>query len=836
MSLSQKRWGEPFPAQSEEAAALAEEIGILPALARVLLNRGIESAGAARAFLYPSPEQLHSPWLMKGMEKAVERIWTALDKGEKIVVHGDYDADGITAAALMVEALRQLGAAAVDFYLPSRFREGYGLHREALEQIAAAGAALVITVDCGINAAAEAACARSLGLDLIVTDHHQPFAELEGAAAVLNPLQEGCPYPFKELSGAGIAFKLASALMEKAGAPFPSGLLDLAALGTAADVVPLLGENRVLVACGLEQLKQAPRLGLQALARATGLRQERIDSYALAFILAPPLNAAGRLGEADPAINLLLERDGAEAEKLALLLHQTNRQRRDVEMRILGEAEEMLAADRKAAGEMVITLAGEGWPHGVIGIVASRLVERYYRPAVLIGLEGDEGRGSARSIPGFDITAALSSCAPLLERFGGHAGAAGFTIDPTRVDDLRAALNRYASPLLRGEMMRPLIELDAVLDAPEISLDLARQLKLLEPFGTGNPRPLFCSAGWELRSWRLVGEGKEHLKLNLAKGEHRADPIFFSASPLAPSLRRGRRFDLAFSLREGSYLDQPVLEMVLKDLRSGDSGSCGRVTVIDRRGAVNRQAVLKEILNSMDGETAAVFAGTGHRIASLKRLLPPPVTQRLAFLSSGRDNYNEDRDAPLFASCRVLVLYDLPLSEKLLEPFFNNCPGDGAIHIWLLYGKADLKRNRLLLDLSIPSRSALVEIYRAWSEAAAGSGGADLPGPLRDKFFPGAGEKFWQRCLQIYDEAGLCRGGEPSPPAACSGLESSFDGSPSFQRALELRESCSRYQELLLNASPGELAARWNELLKVNGCTGSDSNPGSPEDGGMERH
>ncbi len=810
MSLSQKRWGEPSPVRPEEAAAMADELGILPAVARVMLNRGIISAGAARAFLYPSPEQLHSPWLMKGMEGAVERICAALDKGEKIVVHGDYDADGITAAALMVEALRQLGASAVDFYLPSRFREGYGLHREALEQIAAAGADLVITVDCGINAAAEAACARGLGLDLIVTDHHQPLAELEGAAAVLNPLQEGCPYPFKELSGAGIAFKLAAALMERAGAPFPAGLLDLAALGTVADVVPLLGENRVLVACGLEQLKRSPRLGLQALAGAAGLQQERIDSYALAFILAPPLNAAGRLGEADPAISLLLERDEAEAGRRALLLHQANRQRRDTEMQILQEAEAMLAADRRAAGETVITLAGEGWPHGVIGIVASRLVERYYRPAVLIGVEGSEGRGSARSIPGFDITAALSSCAPLLERFGGHTGAAGFTIDPSRVDDLREGLNSYAAPRLQGEKLRPLIELDAALEAPEIGIDLARQLRLLEPFGTGNPTPLFCSAGWELRSWRLVGGGKEHLKLNLVRDEHRAAPIFFSAAALEPSLGRSRRFDLAFTLREGSYLDRPSLDMVLKDLRSGDSRTCGRVAVIDRRGTSNRRAALQELLSAGDGEPAVIFAGTERRIAALKRFLP--AEQRLAFLSSGRDN--GDRNSALLAECRLLVLYDLPLSGKLLEPFFKKCAGDAGIHIWLLYGGADRKRNRLLLDLSLPSRSALSEIYSAWSEAASGSGGVSFPGCLQEKLAPGAGEKFWRRCLKIYTEAGLCRGGGPSPPDDPLRLENCFDCSPAFQRALELRESCHRYQEMLLNAPPEELAAFWDDLLK----------------------
>ncbi len=808
MSLSEKRWDLPFSGRSGEAAALADELGILPAVAQILLNRGIESAGCARAFLYPSPDQLHSPWLMKGMEAAVDRICTALEKGEKITVHGDYDADGITAAALMVETLRRLGAAAVDYYLPSRFREGYGLHREALEQIAAAGPGLIITVDCGINAAAEAAFARSLGLDLIVTDHHRPFAALEGVSAVLNPLQEGCPYPCKDLSGAGIAFKLATALMERAGSPFPADLLDLAALGTAADVVPLLGENRVLVVCGLEQLRQSPRPGLKALALEASLQPDRMDSYALAFILAPPLNAAGRLGEADPAIDLLLEQDEAKVAKLARLLHETNLQRRVIETGILQDAEAMLAADRRDAGEQVITLAGEGWPHGVIGIVASRLVERYYRPAVLIGLKDGEGRGSARSIPGFDITAALNSCASLLERFGGHSGAAGFTLSASRVDDLRAGLNSYAAPRLRGEMLRPLIEFDAVLKASEIDIDLARQLALLEPFGAGNPMPLFCSAGWELKSWRLVGKGREHLKMDLTRGGYRAAPIFFSAAALEPLLGRGRRFDLAFMLREGSYLGRPSLDMVLKDLRSGDSITRGRVTVTDRRGTADRPAALLELLSAAGGEPATLFVATRRRLAALEKLLP--AGQKLAFLSSGGDNEGRDT-ALLTAGCRLLVLYDLPLAERLLEPFFKNCPGDEALHIWLLYSDADLKRNRLLLDLSLPSRGALAEMYRAWSEAAPGTGGTSFSALPPKIFAPEKSEKFRRRCLEIYAEAGLDEGGGQSWSHDPAGLERCFDSSPSFQRARGLREDCRCFQEKLLSALPEELAAYWDD-------------------------
>lgn len=812
MSLSQKRWGEPAPACVGAVTALAEGLNIMPALARVLFQRGIKGIAAARSFLDPSLNQLHSPWLMRGMEQAVERIGTALEKGEKIVVHGDYDVDGITAAALLVEVLRQLGAAAVDFYLPSRFREGYGLHAAALEQIAAAGTDLLITVDCGANASAEAACARKLGLDLIVTDHHRTFEPLEGAIAVLNPLQEGCRYPFKELSGAGIAFKLAAALKERAGGSFPEDLLDLAALGTAADMVPLRGENRIITAQGLARLQRSPRPGLAALAEVAGLESAQIDSYALSFMMAPPLNAAGRLGEADPALRLLLERDGESAAALAQSLHNINRERRETGARILREAEAFLESDRRAAGEHIITLAGAGWPHGVIGIVASRLAERFYRPVVLIALEGEEGRGSARSIPGFDITAALHGCAPLLERFGGHTQAAGLTIRAERVAELRDELNRYAAPRLQREKLSPLLEFDAALEPPEIGMELARQVALLEPFGTANPPPLFCGRGWELQSWRLVGAEQKHLKLNLASDGRKAAPIFFSAASLEPSLARGRRFDLAFTLKEGRYNDRPVLDMVLKDLRRGESFAGERITVVDRRGR-RRPALLNRFLQA-DGAPAIIFAATKGRRAALKEKLT--VEQPLAFLGGGGDNYGEAIPVPT-GGYRVLVLYDLPLTEKIVQLFFDRCAAAGGLRIYLLYNEADRRRNDLLLDLALPSRSALSEIYLAWAEAAAGREEADFPGLLQHKFAPQAGKKFWKRCLKIYAEAGLCRDGAPSPPGDLSTLERSFAASPTFRAVRELREDCFHYQERLLESAPEELSAVWKELLKGSG-------------------
>lgn len=815
MSLSQKRWRDPAPAPVEETAALAKALDILPATARILFNRGIEDAASGREFLHPSLEQLPSPWLMKGMERAVARIGTALEKGEKIVVYGDYDVDGITAAALLIETLRQLGAAA-DFYLPSRFREGYGLHREALEEISAAGGDLVITVDCGMNAAAEGACARSLGLDLIITDHHQPLEET-GAAVILNPLQEGCRYPFKDLAGVGIAFKLAAALLERAGGPFPEHLLELAALGTVADLVPLRGENRVLTACGIERMRRSPRPGLQALAEAGGVEPEQIDSYVLAFILAPPLNAAGRLGEADPALHLLLEQNEAEAGRLASALHQTNRQRRDTGARILQEAEAALTADRRGAGEHIITLAGADWPHGVIGIVASRLAERFYRPVVLIGLDGAEGRGSARSIPGFNITAALDSCAPLLDRFGGHEQAAGLTIKAAHIDELREQLNRYAAPRLQPEQLSPLIEIDAALTPPEIGLGLARELTLLEPFGRGNPRPLFCSRGWELHSWRLVGAERSHLKLELARGGHRAAPIFFSAAALEPSLERDRPLDLVFTLREGRFNDRPVLDMVLQDLRRGESAADGRVAVIDRRGERNRLAALKQILSAGGDAPAIIFTGTKRRQAALEQQLPASPT--LAFLSSGRDNYERGLAAPP-EGWRQLILYDLPLSGKMLEPFFKSCPGGGTVKIHLLYSEADGKRNDLLLGAALPSRSALETLYRAWAEAAA-AGESEFPGKLPEKLALPGGKNFWERSRKIFAEAGLARGGAPLPPKDFSNLEQLFDSSPLFRAAQERREGCLRYQEYLLESSPEELAVFWEKQLGRPGRGGA---------------
>lgn len=807
MSLSGKRW--TWPPESAMAEEIARELGILPATAAVLVNRGVCDLMSARDFLNPSLDHLHSPWLMCGMEQSVERILSALQRTEKIVIYGDYDADGISATATLVEILRRLGGE-VDFFLPSRFNGGYGLHREALGHIKDGGADLIVTVDCGINDVDEVTYARELGLDLIITDHHKPLEKITGAAAVLNPLQDGCAYPFKHLAGVGIAFKLAAALCERCGEDFPVELLDLAALGTVADVVPLLGENRNLTAAGLAAISSFHRPGLKALAEASDLTIDKINSGTVAFVLVPSINAAGRLGEAEPAARLLLERDEEKARVLAQRLYRENCLRRETEQQVLRDAEAALLSDPKAAGEMIITLAKEGWHYGIIGIVASRLTERYYRPVVLIALENGIGRGSARSIPGFDITAALAACASHLERFGGHAQAAGLTVAAARVEDLRKDLNRYAALHMAEADLIPQMALEGELAGSELSLELARQLARLQPFGSGNPTPLFITRGWELKSWRLVGATRSHLKLNLGGKSGNIAPICFSGAPLEPFLSPGREVESAINLKEGFFRGEPVLNIELKDMRYSDSGRSGRIEVIDRRSQGDRLRLFKELLHRCSAATA-VFVATQKRRASLEETLPPGV--KPFFITSGGDN----TALPTGIALKDLILYDLPLYDELLEPFFRHCSKEEDIQIYLLYERKDREINQALLERSLPGPAALEQIYRAFIEAAAAGEAGAFPGAAVQRLATKPAESFLKRCHAIFTETGLLVNGEPAqlnfnlPEIPWTEL---LERSSGYREIRELRDKCSGFQEQLLEAAPEELAAYWMVQFK----------------------
>ncbi|MGP1365749.1 MAG: single-stranded-DNA-specific exonuclease RecJ [Schwartzia sp. (in: firmicutes)] len=493
---------------------LTAEVGVTPLVARLLAQRGITEPEAARRFLHPETEQrYHDPFLLLDMEKAVVRVEKAIAAGEEIAVYGDYDVDGITATTLLLRTLRRLGAKA-SYYIPVR-QEGYGLHEEALRRLAKEGFSVVVTVDCGISAVEEVAMLRG-SLDIVITDHHLPGTVLPPAVAVVNPHREGDTYPFSDLAGVGVAWKLCQALWQRLRGEEFTEDLELVALGTVADMVPLLDENRKLVREGLRCFSTTPLIGLAELIRSAGLDGQPITAGHIGFVLGPRLNAAGRLETAARGVELLLSDDRAKAALLAEELNAANAERKAVEQDILAQAEEQIASTDKEKARFLV-VAGEGWHHGVIGLVASRLTERYYRPSVVISLENGVGKGSCRSIPGCNIFDALAACGDTLLQFGGHAMAAGLSVAEGNVNALRDGLEKFAALHLTPEDYVPVLTAAAELNPAALTLDLLDEIALLEPFGVGNPRPLFFGQEVTAQSCRLMGEAKNHLRFSVGE-------------------------------------------------------------------------------------------------------------------------------------------------------------------------------------------------------------------------------------------------------------------------------------------------------------------------------
>jgi single-stranded-DNA-specific exonuclease len=535
------------PCPRREVRALAQAVGLSETTASVLVRRGYADPEKARAFLAAERPE-HDPFLLGNVDEACTAVRSAIEAGRRICVHGDYDADGICATALAVGALRRLGAD-VDWHLPSRFEEGYGISGDTLARLARERYGLVLTVDCGIAALEEVEEARAAGLDIVVTDHHRPGEMLPNCPVVAT---KPSAYPFPELCGTGVVFKLLQAL--GAGESLEEEL-DLVALATVADVVPLVDENRALVTEGLRRLARTRKPGLRALMRAAGVDPATVDAGAVAFRLAPRINAAGRLGHPRAALDLLLTEEAREAERLAGELENLNRDRQAVEDRILREAvrlvEEWPEPKRRRFGYVI---AGPEWHRGVVGIVASRLVERFHRPVVLIaGCEGEEEwTGSGRSIAAFDLHGALGACSRHLGRWGGHRAAAGLSIRPENVDAFATAFAEHAASVLDAEDLRPTIAVDAVVHGRELTLDLCEELEQLAPFGLGNPGVTLLAAGCELSELGAVGEGK-HLKLAVTANGARSGAIAFGQGGQLDRLRRSGRYDVAFRLQANRW-------------------------------------------------------------------------------------------------------------------------------------------------------------------------------------------------------------------------------------------------------------------------------------------
>jgi single-stranded-DNA-specific exonuclease len=664
---------------------IAEECNLSPLIAKLLVIRGIDSPERARSFLQISPDRFHDPFLLDGMEKSVHRIRQAVERKEPICIYGDYDADGVSSTSLMIHVMRQLGAV-FDIYIPNRFTEGYGLHKDALTHLQESGFKLIITVDTGISAVEQVDFANWLGLDVIITDHHEPPAVLPEAFAVMNPKKPGCPYPFDMLAGVGVAFKLAHALL---GEP-PLHLVDLAAIGTIADLVPLVDENRIIASLGLKRLNQTRNIGLQALIRVCGLADSELTAGHVGFALGPRLNAGGRLETAEAAVKLLACTDPAEADRYAQTLDELNRERQDVVQAITEEAVQMVLERYPPEENRVLVLAKEGWNVGVVGIVASRLVEKFYRPTIVLGIDPEKGtaKGSARSIAGFDMYEALTACKELLPHYGGHTMAAGMTLPIENLEPLRIKLNELAANWLQEDDFIPLTRVDLALDVEEITLEVAEQLEQLAPFGMGNPTPLILLSDVEAAGMRTIGRDDAHLKCSLTKAGRTVDAIGFQWAHVTQSVTPKARFQVLGELSVNEWNGARKPQITIRDL------VVPHQQIFDWRGCRDKQQKWRQLAELPELATVAFRRENYDQLAALAADSNRPVP--LIW-------FTETEELPV---CRTVVVYDLPKTRRSLQSLIKKI--QQAERIYCLFGEPDLSHDLI----AFPSREQFKALYQ----------------------------------------------------------------------------------------------------------------------------
>ena len=552
------------------AAQLAADIGIHPALGSLLLERGIRDAAAARRFFHPQLSELHDPFLMNDMQTAVERINKALAGKERILVYGDYDVDGCTAVALVYKFLRQ-SCSNIDYYIPDRYEEGYGISKKGIDFAAATGVRLIIVLDCGIKAVEEIAYAKSLGVDFIICDHHVPDSALPDAVAILNPKRTDNRYPDTNLSGCGVGFKLMQAFAQSNG--IAQGrlvpLLDLCVVSIASDIVPITGENRILAYHGLRSLNTNPGTGLRAIIEVCGLGDRELTMNDIIFKIGPRINASGRMQSGGEAVALLVENDFTEAMEQAERINLYNEARKDLDRQMTEEAVELVRDLPGLDDRRAVVIYNEEWHKGIIGIVASRLTEQYYRPAVVLTRSEDLATGSARSVSGFDVYKAVQSCEDLLENFGGHTYAAGLSMKVENVPEFSRRFEAYVAEHIKDEQTQATLDVDAVLDFKDVNFDFYRQLKRFAPFGPGNARPVFCTFRvYDYGTSKVVGRGQEHIKLELVDNKSNTvmNGIAFGQSSQARLIKTKQAFDIVYSIEENTHKRGDV-QLQIEDIR-----------------------------------------------------------------------------------------------------------------------------------------------------------------------------------------------------------------------------------------------------------------------------
>ncbi len=563
----------PTPEERQAAKELGEKLNISPILAHLLIRRGITTESAAKRFFRPQLADLINPFLMKDMDIAVDRLNDAMGRKERILVYGDYDVDGCTAVALVYKFLQQFYSN-IDYYIPDRYDEGYGVSKKGIDYAKETGVKLIIILDCGIKAIKEIAYAKSLGIDFIICDHHVPDEEVPHAVAILNPKREDDKYPFKELCGCGVGFKFMQAFAKNNGIPFSRliPLLDFCAVSIAADIVPVVDENRILAFHGLKQLNQNPSIGLKAIIDICGLSGREISMSDIVFKIGPRINATGRMENGKESVDLLVEKDYSTALKEAKHINEYNEQRKDIDKQMTEEANQIVAKLESQQHQSSIVLYDENWKKGVIGIVASRLTEIYFRPTVVLTRDGDLATGSARSVTGFDVYSAIKSCRDLLLNFGGHTYAAGLTLRWADLKEFRKRFQQYVEEHIHPEQIEANLNIDTVIDFKDITKKLHNDLKRFSPFGPGNQKPLFCTVGvYDYGTSKVVGREQEHIKLELvdSKSSSVVNGIAFGQSASARYIKSKRSFDIVYTI-EDNVFKHNAIQLQIEDIRPAE--------------------------------------------------------------------------------------------------------------------------------------------------------------------------------------------------------------------------------------------------------------------------
>lgn len=566
-------WNYTPPTASEQEAAteLARKLNVSSVVARLLIGRGITTEDEARKFFRPQLHDLHDPFLMTDMDLAVERLNMAMGRKERIMIYGDYDVDGVTAVALVYRFLQKYYSN-IDYYIPDRYEEGYGVSRQGIEYAKQTDVKLIIILDCGIKAVDEIAYAKSMGIDFIICDHHVPDAVLPPAVAILNAKRQGATYPYKDLSGCGVGFKLMQAFALSNGIAFSTlvPLLDLVVVSIAADIVPIMGENRILAYHGMKQLNNSPSTGLKAIIDVCGLTDKDIHMSDIIFKIGPRINASGRIQNGKESVRLLIEHDYDEAQKKAQQIDQYNEERKELDKRMTEEASQLVSTLPEMKDESAIVIVGDDWHKGVIGIVASRLTEQYFRPAVVLTKSAGEVTGSARSVTGFDVYKAIESCRDLLENFGGHTYAAGLSMREENVDAFRERFNQYVAANIRPEQIKPQLHIDAEISFKEITSKLHNDLKRMRPFGPENTKPVFCTHQvYDYGTSKVVGRDQEHIKLELVdnKSNNVMNGIAFGQSSEARYIKTKRSFDIVYTIEENTHKHGEV-QLLIEDIKT----------------------------------------------------------------------------------------------------------------------------------------------------------------------------------------------------------------------------------------------------------------------------